>query len=212
MQVQTQRVNVVFLPSEELLTFQLKLAAEIATGKDVRFYIDNESYFAHMSVYPLTFPTANWNSVFKVAEFVASRLSPLNLSFWEFYYGERWNNVGIGFIRTQDLVAAQDRIVNTLNQLREGCYPEWYDTEIAEGRITGRKAEFIRRYGTPNIFRFWEPHLTLALFREPHDAKKAAVWLKSQKVPHTQVTELAIVETDQYGTCTGIIQRFPFGK
>ncbi len=219
MQAQTQspsgdfsRVNVVFLPGEELLQTQLRLAAEIAAGKDVRFYIDNERYFAHLSVYPLSFPTGNWESVLREVEKVARRFSPLTLRFKEFYFGERWNDVGVGFRRTPELSSAQDRIVKSLDYLREGYYPEWYDTEIAAGRLDGVRYEFVKRWGTPNIFRFWEPHLTLALFAEVHDAQKACQWLKSQRMPATHITKLAVVETDQYGTCTGIIKIFSIGK
>ncbi len=203
------RLNTVFLPDDRLNSLVLELAEQITRGKDEIFHIDNQKYFAHLTIYAPEYPLKNYYHILSVVDDFAKNFRPTQLIFDSFYVG--WRYVGIIFKKTAEIEHLHETLLESLNPLREGRVRDSYQSEIAAGKFSPDQVTNIANYGYHNVLLAFEPHLTLARFTNETDALELAKKLNQTiKIPLTETSKLGVCEMGPNGTCTKIVQEFLF--
>jgi 2'-5' RNA ligase len=203
------RLNAVFLPDKGLEEKVLSLARQVAGGGDEIFHIDNRRFFAHLTIYSPEYPEENVSKVYDEVEALAGKLTPFKLSFLDFNAVDGF--VGARFAKTALAEMIHRQIVERLNPLRDGHIREKYLKEL-EGNYSPQQRELIKRFGSPLVFDFYQPHLTLARLVDNREAQSVVAELNSRdKLPLARITKMAVAAMGPNGTCTKIIETFGFG-
>lgn len=205
------RLNTILIPPADLKSQALELAAKIAKDRETVFSVDDKNYLPHLTLYSPEYPTKNRAKVYQSVAAAVVNTKPIELVFESFY--QSWGYVGLGFKKTPEIEDIHKRILEALNPLREGHQREKYTKEVSEGNYPSGQIKYIEQYGYHNILDAYEPHLTIARFKDQTISEKIVDDLKRDlSVPTSFANKLAVSEMGSDGTCTKILKTFEFSR
>jgi len=206
-------IRVIFIPSGSLRDVAIGLAKEISEAGKTYFIVDDKKYYSHLTVYKTEFPEHSVNDVYSVVGQLAKDIKQLNLRFKRFYCD--WGWVGFDFHKSKEIFTAHKKIVKSLNVLREGHISEKYLKEMeVTSKYSERQRKYIKNFGYPQVMVEYHPHLTLARFEDEDVGNKVSTKYNRLKIaiPDSKVSEIALAESGDHGTVTGILKRYKLVK
>lgn len=200
------RLNTIFVPGKDLTKKVLDIATLLTKKEGEIFHIDNKHFFAHLTIYSPEYPIENLNKILHEVREIAGKSVPIRLEFERFHSG--WGYVGIEFKKNLQIEKLHAQIVETLNPLRNGYTREKYTNEIADGKYSQEQVVYIKRYGYHNLFKSYQPHLTLGRFASEELASRIVKSLGDLQIVESMCEALAVCEMGENGTCTKILGEF----
>lgn len=192
---------------DEFRKAALALANKIGMEKGAIFHIDDQNYFAHITIYSPEFPKHNTEKIVKEVEAFALRTKRFNLVATGLN-AEDGDSIVIDFERNKSIDALHETIVTLLNPLREGRIREKDAHAIKEGTYSSEQREMIERYGYRNVLGFYSPHLTLGELIDKEATERSVKQLESMKGAVAKIDKIGISEWGPNGTCTHIMYQF----
>jgi 2'-5' RNA ligase len=204
-------LRTVLLPGTELSARALEIAGEITVGQNVLFRLDNQNFFAHLTLHNLEYPEKNLTKVLQATEEIAKATPAPRLVYKGFSDG--FGYVGLAFEKSAELETLHEKFLEAMNPLREGHLRAKYETGIAAGKYNLTQREHIRKYGYHNVLEDFQPHLTLTRFADEAEATRIARDLNTAgaEIAATPAGSLAVCLTGPNGTCVKILKAFGFG-
>lgn len=204
-----QRLNTVFLPDTLWQELALALARKVIKGRKEIFHIDGRLFLPHLTIYSPEYPAESVIRVHEQVAGLAGNFSPFSLPFLRFEAVDGF--VGADFAKTELVEKVHRKVVEKLNHWREGLIREKYLNE--RGKYSSQQWKIVERFGSPLVFDFYQPHLTLARFADNGKAKEAAAELNRQKkLTPVRISKLAVAAMGPNGTCTKMLKIFKLGK
>ena len=203
------RLNVVLQPPPEVVRYAIKLSKELATRGEPYFVLDGATLHPHVTLYQGVYPTHNISSVPNAVRQVAGMFKPLMCT------AEKidclWGFITVKFPLAPELKQLHEQLVQRLNPMREGhIFAKYLEPEY-QTRFNPAQRESVRQYGYPGALHLFNPHLSLIRFKDETLAAEVSRNLKCELKPFT-VSELAVYEMGEHGTCTKLVEKFKLGK
>jgi len=203
------RRDIILLLDKESERKALALAAQIKVEGENTFKIDNQKYFAHVSLYFPYLPEENLENVEQIVKKIAASTERFALSVNGLEAAD--SSIAIQFRKINILEKLHETIVETVNPLRNGAIRDKELKGIEAGDFSPEQSAMIMAYGVPNILKLYQPHLTLARLSSDEEAKNGAINLnKESDLKTVQAIGLGIAEMGPHGTVTKIIKKFSF--
>lgn len=165
--------------------------------------LNRENMLAHISLYNVPYPERNLLEVASRLQKLSSTLSPIELQFDRTSRVDE--NVFVDAVITDALRDLHERLIATLNELREGqVYPGALEATANNPRQRSNVIETGMRLSREDF----QPHVTVAHTQTEGEAEAARLILPRRINIKTLVPSLHLVETGAWGTCKNILQEF----
>lgn len=201
--------DVVLLPSTE----QSQLAAQasqILSQQGSLFTLDNQSFYAHASLYMFQMDITNQEACIAALQQLAAKNGVQRLEQNGYFYQDSGFGKGyidVDFTRNQGVDSLQEQVVTAFNSLRAGMRES--DKQKMTG-ATGLKLENLQKYGYPAIGKLFRPHVTITKF--PIDIEPDLTPLPSSAIFTGEFTRIGLFEMGPNGTCIRKIAEFDLAK
>lgn len=197
--------NIVILFDSSLNKKLIRLSRRINQGVPSKVVLNTKDMLPHLTVYGSKFPRKNLKNLKSRFSHVAKELQPFLLTF-----SAKSVITGTVFIDaelTEKLYSLHEKVVDTLNPLREGAY----DLEELElPNLTEDMKRSLIKYGMLLGKKEYIPHVTVA---RPFDNKRCneALGLLPTRIDFQTVAKrISLIEPGPNGTCGKIITTFKF--
>jgi 2'-5' RNA ligase len=184
----------------------LEQSKRVAAEHPVHFTLNNVSVFPHVTLYAAAFLEIYQAEVVQELTDLTVGQDPLvcrmsNVATHEGY-------LEINLAPSFTLSAVHGRIVERLSPLRTFLRepPSAYRMSFSDEQLLN-----IHDYGYADAFELFRPHVTLTRLIDPRvgmDVAKTIRW----EMPTFTANALVLYEMGEHGTCTSLIQEFPFRK
>lgn len=203
-----QRINIAVKLPENIFREAIKLSREISKGNQAHFVLDGISFIPHITLYSPEYPSKNTDGVLeKVGRVIKDNsafiVHPIEIRFHLGY-------IDIAFKKTTEWLALHKSIVNKLNPFRENHLREKYSDSEELKQYSDQQQEYIKKYGYPEVFDSFTPHLTLSRLEDEKAAEKVTASLDFL-FREFQVDTLAAFTMGKHGTCHGILKEWNLG-
>lgn len=195
--------NIVALPSDDLAQRATQLSIDLSQH-GVHFTLKDGSFYPHASLYMTQLKIADLGKVEALLADIADKTPKLDLSAMN--YSQTMGYVDAEYARTAALDNLQAAVLEAINPIRDGMHEK--DKPRMEA-ATGKKREYFKLYGYPNVGELFRPHLTLTRFtnEEPIDAGDLP---EIRNFSGTSL-KLGLFEMGDNGTCVRKIAECNFG-
>ncbi|MFQ6372654.1 2'-5' RNA ligase family protein [Shewanella sp. YIC-542] len=198
-----QMLNVYAIPSAPVVQLVDETSKQLATFGMESFYRQGRP--VHVTLYMTSFPDGSEAAVKQAVQQLAENLAPLPLQAQGFTV-TKGNWAFIDVVSGRELQRLADKVTLALAPLREPNppLPAWVKA------YPGKLAAF-ERYGSPNVFQNFEPHLTL-LAAEQNPRLQAFGQLMQKQVPQArgEVIGLGIGLSDEWGQQRQVLAEYFF--
>lgn len=203
-----------FVPRNIVVTFNEDIASQfISWSKKInkltpsKVVLNKTDMLSHMTLYTTNYPKRNLNQVSSKLE----KISNETLSFPLSFNGKSvlLGTIFIDAVLTQSLYELHEKIVNTLNPLREGNFDE------KERELPGFNDNMeysLTHYGMWSAKKLYVPHVSVARPFDGNECKTALSLLPENIDISTTIESISFVERGQNGTCKNILKTFPLKK
>lgn len=196
------------MPSTEASKYSINLCKKIELETSVNFSLDGVNNFSHITIFQLVIPKENLDKVIEVLESTVKEIPVQEMRFTNF--GCHFGFVEADFELTEELKDAQLKIVNSVNDLREGesVIKVWNRNTDHYSKEALYNAS---NYGFDNLFEIYNPHLSITCLS---DFEKAKDYTQKLAWPFKEFTSetVGLYLLGEYGTCTTLIREFNLKK
>ena len=204
----TVRLNVVLQLPPEIVEYALSLSKNLSKRSECYFVLGSSGPYPHITLYMGVYPERSVSAVLDVVRATAVESAPVACA--AIGVDSLWGFVGIKLLLTAELRALHTRLLQCLNPLRKGnIFPKYLEPEY-QCRFISARRESVQKYGYPCALECFSPHISLTRFKDETLAAEVSRNLKCELKPFT-VNALAVYEMGEHGTCTKLVQKFPFG-
>lgn len=203
--VETEKINVFCVMSENIEAEVKVVSVDLKVSENVETFA-MKGYQPHCTLYMTAYPMGQQEKVAKIVEEIAKNTKqfPLNTKGIEVATSD-W--LFMGLENNKELQALCDDVATKLCDLRakSDYVPEWAKSIPA-------KVECITKYGSPNVFSQFDPHLTLLAKSDPEmlNRFKTKFAEKIYSKPVTgKVVAIGYGHADRDGQIKEPIQVFP---
>lgn len=191
--MQSKPYDVVLLPSEDLAEKALNLSEKLKTS-GVHFTLDNRTFFPHISLYMLQLNDEGLEKAKNLLREVASKNATIKAVAQSYHYENEY--LDIEYIRSDEFVALQEQIIDSLNPVRDGLRER--DKERLADAV-GETRSNIMKYGYRSVGNMFNPHMTFTRFKNNQtDVMKN---LPSKETFNGEYALLGLFEMGDNGTC-----------
>lgn len=207
---ETTLLNVVLLPSPGVATQAIRWSQELSHSFQTKFVLDGQTYHPHATVYQAAYPVKNLEKIKASLQGIAAQTPRFSLQLDVFS-----TKVGFVFadiVKTPQLVALHNQVLESLNPLREGELIPQDAAALTSPEVPEAMKQSIREYGYAMAKEAYSPHITITRLENWQDTtivQQAAESLQPQPLQF-QVTELVLANIGHDGTCNEIKAHFPF--
>lgn len=187
-------LNVVILPNTDLSLKMIQWSRLISTRHKTNYILDQKKYFPHLSLYSARYPFKNKQAVENAVKQIAMETGKFEIKLegfscfsGYFFYDAKKN---------KELVALHERIVDTLNSLREGLIS---DNQRQLKGLSHDHERAIQEYGYLSVKKLYMPHISLTHLVYPLKFDQAKGILPKEINLFTTDT-IAISHFAEYGT------------
>ncbi|MBI2356362.1 MAG: threonylcarbamoyl-AMP synthase [Candidatus Doudnabacteria bacterium] len=200
-------LDIVILPPAELrhkLGTQIKHAAQ---GYPHIFVVDNKILIPHVSLFHIRSSNQKLKKMAQIIQDVIKKhklpeIRSIALDVGN-EVGRSW--FGIGLSNSKRLRALHEAMVYSLRDLRTGMMP------VTSKHVSKQGLEYRKNFGSRHILKNFYPHITLAMFKNPLDAKAIAQKWKGLRLNFVP-QEVAITEVNFWHQVTRVIKKFKLGN
>ncbi len=198
------RLNVALYPSEEIRDKAIAISKEIANSQDVHFQLDGISIIPHVTLYSPEYPSKNLDKILSVIKDISEKtqslhVKPLRIDQCDGY-------IGVELEPSDQIINLHNKIVDSLNPLREDHYRDSYMT-LVESNLQDERTQNIRDFGHPTVKGRYRPHLTLIRLKDEQEAEEVRSKIEWPMEPF-QIDTLGVFKMGSHGTCTELIKKF----
>lgn len=194
------------MPPSEIARGVEKLSLEINKKEEAYFVLDSKSFYPHITIYGVEFPTRNLEKVFSEVESLAKKLVGVKFTFQKVATEKGY--IGIECDCTEEFRAAHETIIEKLNPLRDGHIREKDNQKSSE---FSEKEENIQKYGHPEVMNLYKPHVTVIRLKDERVAEKTAAEIK-WPVKEFVLDRIGIFKMGENGTCIELLKEFKLGE
>lgn len=191
-------ISITLLPDKEMNSLVLTLNKELGEKFRLHEVDSNESEFAHISLYNATFPEHNCDVVQNSLREIFENIQSIELVPERINIKSRF--VSVVFEKTLTLADLQDKILETLNPLREGLLQSKY-TEKSE-YYSQEELLNAHTYGYPFCKDQFSPHMTIAELENAVDGMQAIKEITWEKPITLNRASVRILFTNDAGEKT----------
>ena len=198
--------NVVLRFEPDLERTFISLSRQISQAVPSKVVLNEVDALPHLSIYTTNYPEYNLGSVDAKLAHLAKRISSFELNFIS-----KSVELGTVFVNAQKsdaLQALHNRVIDELNELREGAYDK------AEQRLPGFTEAMrysLLTYGMWAAKDLYIPHTTIVRPIEIAQCETALRMIPEPVTYTSRVHSVHLVERGPNGTCKRIIQSYPLG-
>lgn len=202
---QTIPCDIVLLPNEKQAELAIQ-ASQTLSPQGSLFILDNQSFYAHASLYMFQMSLDDQDACITILQQVATQTKVQQLEQNEYFYldsGFGKGYVDVAFARNSEVDSLQNQVVNVFNGLRAGM------RESDKAKMTDAtdlKLENLKRYGYPAIGELFRPHITLTKF--PAEIEPDLSVLPPPTIFTGVFDRIGLFEMGQNGTCIRKIAEF----
>lgn len=204
-----QRLNIVFQPPQNIIEKTISFSEKLGGKYDSYFILDGINYYPHITIYSPEYPNKNIEKVLETTK----KLSLIKTQKFIFQFKEIKANQGyitIGFELTREIKAFHEKVVETLNPLREGHIRKKLQAPDYKMTLTKEKLDNIAKYGYPNAMELYKPHMTIIRLKDEKLAQKVVKNIK-WNIDKFVINEIAIYKMAKHGTCVEMLEEFKIG-
>lgn len=191
------RLNIAFIPPDDVASEVVKLSGDIGKKEESYFCVDNLNFYPHITIYSPEYPAYNLEKVLDAVAELSKKLAPIKFIFKSIKTGQGF--VGVEFNYSEEIKNIHESIVEKLNPLREGHIREKYSASY-QMEFSEEKKKNIQKYGYPNSMSLYHPHMSIARLKDEKDAEKIAgevTW----PIKEFMVDKIGIYRMGNHGTC-----------
>lgn len=193
--------NIVILPPKEIAERAMLVSKELANVGSF-FVLDQKQFLPHITLYMVELPSEHMAMVKDALKHIASELLPLQME--QTVYRHVYDGyVDVAFAKTPNLMRLQERIIETVNPLREGLLRAT-DRERFDSLPTEEQAQ-LNKYGFRSIGHMYAPHLTLSRLTQ---SNPDSINQLTPRAFSFSATTLALTRIASHGTCPEILETF----
>src|SRR3989338_2194611 len=198
--------DVALLPDDNIVDKYIELSQKLR-NKGVRFTLDNELYFSHVSVYMLQLDNIGLEKATSLVQQLSAAVSEISGKANEYHYFEGY--LDIEDEKSAEISFLQEEIVRLLNPIRDGLREKDKKRLVTADEITRSN---ITKYGYRSIGESFHPHLTFTRFINTHSHEEIMAALPDKAVFNGKFTGIGIFEIGDNGTCTKLVSERPLKK
>jgi 2'-5' RNA ligase len=199
------RLNVAFKMPAEIAQAAIELGKKVAEKENVYFTLDGVDFIPHATIYSPEYPEKNLEKVVEIAEKIAKEFSPIEVEFKNIWPNVGWGYVIASFENSDEIKNIHEKIVTSLNPLREG------HTRDKDKDALGERKENIEKYGYPTVMNLYDPHITITKLKDENNFEKIVSEL-DWKIKKFKVDTIMVCIMGEHGTCRKIIKEFKLGN
>jgi 2'-5' RNA ligase len=199
-----QALNIVLLPDEDAKKWVVATSTKLNATNNSEFVVDGTTHLPHISLYQSEYDEANVAAVKTVLAQIAQKTRPFAVSLLRtstmgpFLFCEAGKNRPIQILH--------EALVSVLNPLRDPlCHTRLGDV----ANMPPYFKDSAKKYGYVLAKQHYYPHITLTAFQT---AAEAETVMSTITVPPISflTKSLYLTNIDKFGTCTQILEEFPF--
>jgi hypothetical protein len=199
---ESKSYDVVLLPSEDIAQKAVEASQQLS-AYDSLFTLDNQHYFAHLSLYMLLVKQDDLAKSVQLLEEIAGRTPPMSLR--AAMYAGTHNYVNVSYEAASDVVDLQQGVLDALNPLRDGIRPN----ELARLAATDLEEQaHVQKYGYVAIGSLFKPHITFTKFSETQQRPDVASILPEPTEFSGLFSRIGLFELGPYATCVEPVEIF----
>jgi|SRR5579872_1234300 len=202
------RLNVAFIPPDQVLDQAVLLSRQIASENDAYFILNQRDYLGHITIYSPEYAEEQTDNVIKALEELSKSFQPINFKFLKL--ASRQGYIGIEYKRTSEIQDVHEKLVNTLNPLRQGLVRDKYKNQDYKMNFSKEQIDNIEQYGYPDAMKLYKPHLTITRLKNEDVAKTITTGL-NQNFEDFTVNKIGIYKMGEHGTATALISGVNLG-
>lgn len=198
--------SITLLPDKEVNSLVLTLNRQLGEKLKLHEVDVNDTEFAHISLYNATFPEYNRNVVQNSLREIFGNIQSIKFVPESVNIKSRF--VSVVFEKSPSLIDLQDKIIETLNPLREGLLQGKY-TEKSES-YSQEELLNAHAYGYPFFKDQFSPHMTIAKLENTGDGTQAVKEIAWEKPITINRASVRILFTNDMGEKTKEVVYFNF--
>lgn len=151
--------------SDEFLHSLVELNKKISSKHKLKYMIDGENFFPHITLYSLEVGKDKKDEVIE-------KVSNIALSHQKFTFKIKPPQKGRkGFIislieKNNSLTVLHQTVVQNLNTLREGHIEERYHIDTIARELSDEEKSNINTFGRPDVFEYFDPHFIITALED----------------------------------------------
>lgn len=199
-----QKLNVVLFPDEDTKRWIVSTSTNLHTTNNSEFIVDGTIHFPHISLYQSEYDEANFAAVKTTLVQIAQKTRPFAVSLL------RTSTMGTYLFcdagKNRPIQVLHESLVTHLNPLRDPLY----HTRLGDmSNMPPYFLESAKKYGYVLAKQHFAPHITITAFKTTAEADLVKDTITVP--PLSFVTKsLYLTNIDEFGTCTQILEEFPF--
>ncbi len=197
------RLNTAFIPPKEVGEKVIELSKAIGNLADTYFVLDGIQLYPHITIYPPEYPEENIPRVLETVEKLSGSLSLIKFRFKNLDSGQRY--LGLAFEYSDAIQQTHEKIVNTLNPLRQGHVRDKYAEYHME--FSPDQLQNIEKYGYPDAMNLYNPHLTITRLKDENKTEEIISTI-NWDIPEFVVDKIGVYKSGEHGTCRELIREF----
>ncbi len=194
--------DIVILPSPELSSQAISVSEQLQP-LDTLYVLEEGKCFPHVSLYMTQLKVQDLEKAKQLLAELANNCLVINLTAGCYHQAEGF--IDAEYERTAEINQLQREVIGAINPMRDGM------REKDRARIrstTGLTRKNLETYGYRAVGDLFQPHLSLARFKDPVERETGA--LPSYSVFSGRFSRLGIFEMGDNGTCVRRIAEFDF--
>lgn len=199
------RINIAVKPSQEVTAEAIKLSRKISKNAEAYFVLDELNFLPHITIYSPEYPNKNLKKILNAVGEVTFSLKPFTATFN--FFDSHLGYIDMVLQKTKSWERLHELIVKKLNSYREDHIREKFKSPTELVNYTPIQQKHILKYGYPEIFTTFRPHLTIIQLKNSSPAKEIVRNLNFP-VQSFQITKIAAYLMGNHGTCTKIVREY----
>lgn len=207
MEKEVVRLNIAFIPPDDVASEVVKLSGNIGKKEESYFCVDNLNFYSHITIYSPEYPVYNLEKVLDAVAELSKKLVPIKFIFKSIKTGQGF--IGVEFDYSEEIKNIHESIVEKLNPLREGHIREKYSASY-QMEFSEEKKNNIQKYGYPNSMSLYHPHMSISRLKNAKVAEKIAREI-AWSIKEFTVDKIGAYKMGNHGTCVELIKEFKLG-
>jgi len=199
------RLNIALKPPKFVSDKAIEMSKELGCKFSSYFILDGVEYHPHITVYSPEYPQKNLEKILQVVKNIAENTNKIKL------HGDQFETIqgfiGIRFDLTDEIKIFHEKVVATLNPLREDHIRQKYEATDYRMKLSPEKIANIRKYGYPSAMNLYNPHLTIIRLTDEQIADEISKKIKWD-IPEFEVSALEVYKMGEHGTCIELVKEF----
>lgn len=198
------RLDIVILPPRALSEKIGKTLRATAKRFAFNFIVDNRQLLPHVSLLHLQTKPNNLSRIISATAEIAKHQRKFKIKFDKVYHGiyKRKKYFGLAVKNNKALYGLNQNIVQNISHFRSGI------THLPPKAQNHLQKAYFKKYGVGNVLKYFFPHITLGMIKNPRDEKQIFELLSRFRFPNFTASRLVVTKVNKYHQVIKIIKEF----